>query len=514
MAAPHDDAMAEETRGLGYPATSDDGFALVEGDDTPPEDDFLLLDTPGTSIAGDRDEAESKEQLTNLLLASDYSEVPDELCTKAFLDSQLESLTATISNLGLGKKAAPDSSVAHGNAGVRKPAPPAGFVPASAPPPDVTMKTLEQETLNLFIKNHVFTIEGWETVIPPLPESHVKYARTLTHGELSSLISTFSSTPLTPELVCRIMEVYVIALRSKQFNDMLKAPHTSQKGGSMDKIRTNDPGEENPLRCAGCNLPWLGKLKCLNCGSAEHIDVRQAPLSVIEVDGQAWHLRVTASGPTWVLPDDTSGSKDAAGIEVGDLGTAPPKASAYGDGPTLVSFSEQVPASARVSMREHLTKFGSDDVFASKPAAERPPSADTEDTSQTAVVFHPKAIEIVKFKANLLATDLKESSVETKEAKRRRLEEKHKAEAEALDDELEILVNLQQGAQSVEEPEGAKLLRCVDLQAFRDYIKKRHEETGHVVDMDAITETQTSQAKAAAANKQLDQEYFESTRSS
>ena len=99
MAAPHDDAMAEETRGLGYPATSDDGFALVEGDDTPPEDDFLLLDTPGTSIAGDRDEAESKEQLTNLLLASDYSEVPDELCTKAFLDSQLESLTATIRQL-------------------------------------------------------------------------------------------------------------------------------------------------------------------------------------------------------------------------------------------------------------------------------------------------------------------------------------------------------------------------------------------------------------------------------
>ena len=77
----------------------------------------------------------------------------------------------------------------------------------------------------------------------------------------------------------------------------------------MEKIRTNDPGEENPLRCAGCNFPWLGKVKCLNCGTAEHIDVRQAPLSVIEVDGQAWHLRVTASGPTWFLPADTSGSK-------------------------------------------------------------------------------------------------------------------------------------------------------------------------------------------------------------
>ena len=504
MAAPHDDVMADETRGA-----FDAGFALVEGAHTPPEEDFLLLDTPGTGTAGDRDEAEHKEQITNLLLASAYSEVPDELCTQAALDRQLESLTTTISTLGLDKQAVPHSSVAHGNVGVGKPASPAGFVPASVPPSDATVKTLEKETLNLVLKDQVFTIEGWETVLPPLPESHLKYARTLTHGELSSLISTFRSTPLTPELVCRILEVYVIAVRSKQFNDMLKAPHTYQKGGSMEKIRTNDPGEENPLRCAGCNFPWLGNVKCLNCGTAEHIDVRQAPLSVIEVDGQAWHLRVTASGPTWFLPADTSGSKAAAGIEVGDLGTAPPKASAHGDGPTWVSFSEQVPASARVSLREHLTKFGSDEIFDLKPAAEKPPSADMEDTSQTALVFHPKAIEIVKFKANLLATDLQESSVETKEAKRRRLEEKDKAAAEALDDEMEIMVNLQQGAHSVEEPEGAQLLRCVDLQAFRDYIQKRHAETGHVVDMDAIIATQTTQAKATAANKQLDQDFRE-----
>ena len=162
-----------------------------------------------------------------------------------------------------------------------------------------------------------------------------------------------------------------------------------------------------------------------------------------------------------------------------------------------------------MSLREHLTKFGSDEIFDLKPAAEKPPSADMEDTSQTALVFHPQAIEIVKFKANLLATDLQESSVETKEAKRRRLEEKDKAAAEALDDEMEIMVNLQQGAHSVEEPEGAQLLRCVDLQAFRDYIQKRHAETGHVVDMDAIIATQTTQAKATAANKQLDQDFRE-----
>ena len=219
MAAPHDDVMADETRGA-----FDAGFALVEGAHTPPEEDFLLLDTPGTGTAGDRDEAEHKEQITNLLLASAYSEVPDELCTQAALDRQLESLTTTISTLGLDKQAVPHSSVTHGNVGVGKPASPAGFVPASVPPSDATVKTLEKETLNLVLKDQVFTIEGWETVLPPLPESHLKYARTLTHGELSSLISTFRSTPLTPELVCRILEVYVIAVRSKQLYNMLKAP--------------------------------------------------------------------------------------------------------------------------------------------------------------------------------------------------------------------------------------------------------------------------------------------------
>ena len=156
MAAPHDDVMADETRGA-----FDAGFALVEGAHTPPEEDFLLLDTPGTGTAGDRDEAEHKEQITNLLLASAYSEVPDELCTQAALDRQLESLTTTISTLGLDEQAVPHSSVAHGNVGVGKPASPAGFVPASVPPSDATVKTLEKETLNLVLKDQVFTIEGW-----------------------------------------------------------------------------------------------------------------------------------------------------------------------------------------------------------------------------------------------------------------------------------------------------------------------------------------------------------------
>ena len=68
MAAPHDDVMDDET-----PGAFDAGFALVEGAHTPPQGDFFLLDMPGRGTGGDRDEAEHKEQITNLLLASALS---------------------------------------------------------------------------------------------------------------------------------------------------------------------------------------------------------------------------------------------------------------------------------------------------------------------------------------------------------------------------------------------------------------------------------------------------------
>ena len=78
-----------------------------------------------------------------------------------------------------------------------------------------------------------FTIEGWESVIPPLPEKMAGLARNVTHGELNSLLQEFCKVPLTAGLVSRILEAYVIFERTHEYNELLKVKHTSQRGGAL-----------------------------------------------------------------------------------------------------------------------------------------------------------------------------------------------------------------------------------------------------------------------------------------
>ena len=65
-----------------------------------------------------------------------------------------------------------------------------------------------------------------------------------------------------------------------------------------------------------------------------------------------------------------------------------------------------------------------------------------------------------------------------------------------MDSELQALTALQQGAQEVKTPVGADTLRQVDLQQFRAFLKRKHEESGMTVSYDPLTSAQTTQTKA------------------
>ena len=121
-----------------------------------------------------------------------------------------------------------------------------------------TMRTLEKETLTTQVdqSTHTFTIEGWESLLPALPESAAKFARDLTHGELSSLLNAFRSSTWTASLVAKILEVYYIAKREAAHNEMLKIRHATQRGGSMMHLQEEDPGTSPQLVFADCNAPW------------------------------------------------------------------------------------------------------------------------------------------------------------------------------------------------------------------------------------------------------------------
>jgi hypothetical protein len=259
--------------------------------------------------------------------------------------------------------------------------------------------------------------------------------------------------------VAKILEIYVIAKRSAEHTEMWKVKHTSQRGGSMDTLNEQDPGKAPSLVCSDCNAPWGTFSKCLLCKGTTPIDLTSTPLSVIEVEGKTWQLRVTEAGPTWVL-QDAKVTKDAGYIEVGDLGRPPPAAASCAD-PGLVSFSEQVPVSQRLTLGQHVETFGKDEIF--HPKGERPPTLEEQDETQSALIFHPKAIQVVQLKANLLATEATDLDEAAQEKKRQKLAEQRAQEDVDMDKELQVMHALQQGAHSVQSAPGAKLLRRVDL---------------------------------------------------
>ena len=124
----------------------------------------------------------------------------------------------------------------------------------------------------------------------------------MTHGELKSLLTEFGSNSWTASLVARILEIYVIAKQSEEYDAFLKVKHTSKKGGSMGYLKENwFPGIPIDLRRLQRTLGGLKK--CLLCKGTDTVDLSITPLSVIEVDGQVWQLRFSDSGPAWVLSD-------------------------------------------------------------------------------------------------------------------------------------------------------------------------------------------------------------------
>ena len=263
---------------------------------------FLLSDWNGN---GHREwlhvtqSAQRKPRLRRPKVVTDFECDPN--LTKETLAAQLQEMEKVMAHLGLDPKQ--ETGVAASGA-----KPPSGFVQAASSARRSTLQTLEKETLTIHMDQNTdtFTIEGWESLVPALPSSATKYLRDITHGELRSLLDAFRSSSWTASLIAKIAEVYYISKREAAHTQMLKIRHTTQRGGSMSNLKEEDPGTSPQLVCSDCSAPWGQFSKCLLCQGSSPVDLSVTPLSVIEVEGQSWQLRITEAGPTWV-PSDTQG---------------------------------------------------------------------------------------------------------------------------------------------------------------------------------------------------------------
>eukprot|EP00435_Cladocopium_sp_Y103_P022510 s3905_g5.t1 len=120
------------------------------------------------------------------------------------------------------------------------------------------------------------------------------------------------------------------------------------------------------------------------------------------------------------------------------------------------------------------------------------------------LVFHPRAIEVVKLKTEILQAG--PELTEEIESKRRRTSEQDAAASKQIEEEVQVLTEIQKGTHDIEDAPSASVLRHLDLQVFRNYLKRKYEEQGSTVSAAALDEAQTSLAKAKEVNQAVDAE--------
>ena len=147
----------------------------------------------------------------------------------------------------------------------------------------------------------------------------------------------------------------MIVKRCKDHENLLKRPHNKPKTkhgigyADMDKATAGDPME---WICPQCmtprpEQPWI----CLFCKSKLPPIHRSEPTARMTVDEVEWTLRFDEDGNHhWEAPVISAEEKEAASIDLGQLAQAPSPCL----DPEETSFSDQVPQSVRISIRQQV----------------------------------------------------------------------------------------------------------------------------------------------------------------
>eukprot|EP00435_Cladocopium_sp_Y103_P022632 s5508_g5.t1 len=173
---------SEGAPGLGFSIPTEESFDMVTSMKEDTGEDYMMLETPkssaGISALGETPAA-LEGSLHDHFLSGEalMATIPDELKNKTRddLGTQLAELELCASL---------DSPFYHcAGPGER------GFVRASTPP-STTVQALEKEVISIQMDKAAgtFLLEGWENVIPALPEKGLRFVRGLSHGEVKELI--------------------------------------------------------------------------------------------------------------------------------------------------------------------------------------------------------------------------------------------------------------------------------------------------------------------------------------
>ena len=285
--------------------------------------------------------------------------------------------------------------------------------------------------------------------------------------EVAQLFDLFQGKTLTRAGVERALECYVVTKRSKDHENLLKRSYNKAKTkfgigyAEMDKAKAGEPME---WICPQCLVPRpQTQSTCLMCKSKDPPVHRSEPTARMVVDGVEWTLRFDDEGTHhWEAPGISEAVQEEASIDIGQLAQAPSPCL----DPEETSFSDQVPQSIRITLRQQVVTETPDpelvDALAKKNVKMH--TKEEEDPREGSKVFHPAAAKALKIKQAVMLDPIEPPKVD-----------ESKIEA-MVDLTTEVLGEMQSGALSVADKEarGAQLLRQLDTSHFRDCLKRSY----------------------------------------
>ena len=244
---------------------------------------------------------------------------------------------------------------------------------------------------------------------------------------------------------------------------------------------------------------------------------KTAHITTMESKDHRWLLFVTGNGITWVrdgspVPEAAPASggdmpkelvepdlafKRENAVDIGGLAEAPLCPADHAE----TSLSDYITSHDRLQLRtEVLNRVVDAETF---PEADesRPQVSKDIKHGQVALVFHPDAAEALKMASKLTSADIPpEAAFHPK-----RSEEEL---TEVVTSNADIIHDMQSGAISVEDPQGAELLRRLDMMKFKEVLKRKFLEGpgSNQSSLEALNRSVVSIEQAKLQNKKYEDE--------
>ena len=344
-------------------------------------------------------------------------------------------------------------------------------------------------------KTQTFALRDVPFKMEPITREVKQLVERLDKEEVIDLFAKFCDLPIIPAVgFARVIKAYTAIKAQKQHDEVMRQPYVggrARPGVGSEDLRERPTGTPRAThQCPECFTDWpikwdTNEAKMCICHKKVTPIKKAAHITTMESKDHRWLLFVTGNGITWVrdgspVPEaapagggdmrtdpvvpDLSFKKEHA-VDIGVLAEAPLCPADHSE----TSLSDYINSGDRLQLRTEVLNRVVDAETFPEADVSRPQVSKGIKHGQAALVFHPDAAEALKMAAKLTSAHIPPEEAFHPKRSEEELNEVASSNADIIHD-------MQCGAISVQDPQGAEMLRRLDMLKFKEVLKRKFLE--------------------------------------